>query len=110
MIMTNSFSFRHKDQFCDAARRLIWWMTPDQALRQSLRLVVQIMDIGSLADMRLLQQEFTDTELIVFLQHAPPGILSVRSLRFWQVVLKTDVKPKPRFSGSDPTGSIWRHG
>jgi len=71
--MDDSISFRHKDQFRDAARRLIWWMRPSQALRQPLRLIVQIMDIGSLTDLRLLQQEFTDTELIHFLQHAPPG-------------------------------------
>jgi len=86
--MHDSFTLQNKDRFRDSARRLIWWMKPDEALEQPLRLVVQIMDIGSLSDLRLLQKEFTDTELINILTDAPPGELSARSLRFWQVVLK----------------------
>lgn len=105
--MSYSLTLRHKDRFRDSARRLVWWMKPDEALEQPLRLVTQIMDIGSLPDLRLLQKEFTDTELVNILEHAPPGVLSASSLRFWQVVLKTDAKPKPRFPGSDITGSAW---
>lgn len=86
--MHDSFTLQNKDRFRDSARRLIWWMKPDEALEQPLRLVVQIMDIGSLSNLRLLQKEFTDTELINVLTDAPPGVLSARSLRFWQVVLK----------------------
>ena len=108
--MTYSLILRHKNRFRDPARRLIWWMEPDDALEQPLRLVAQIMDIGSLSDLRLLQKEFTDSELVNILKHAPPGVLSSRSIRFWQVVLQTDVKPKPRFSGSDATGSAWTQG
>jgi len=105
--MANFFTLRHKDRFRDSAKRLVWWLKPEEALEQPLRLVAQIMEIGSLADIRLLQKEFTDTELINILRNAPPGVLSVRSVRFWQVVLKTDAKPKPRFPDSDATGTAW---
>ena len=105
--MVDSFTLLQKDRFRDSARRLVWWLKPDEALEQPLRLVVQIMDIGSFSDLKLLQKEFTDTELINILRNAPPGVLSLRSLRFWQVVLKTDAKPKPRFPGSDATGTAW---
>ena len=108
--MIDSFTLRHKERFRDSARRLIWWLKPDEALEQPLRLIVQIMDIGSLSDLRLLQREFTDIELINILKYAPSGVLSVRSLRFWQVVLKTEAKPKPRFPGSDATGTAWSQG
>ncbi len=100
-------TLRHKNRFRDSARRLVWWMTSDEALKQPLRLVTQIMDIGTLSDLRLLQEEFTDKELGDILCHASSGVLSERSLRFWQVVLKTDAKPSSRFPGSDATGSIW---
>ncbi len=105
--MVDSFTLQHKDRFRDPARRLVWWLKPEEALEQPLRLVAQMMEIGSLSDIRLLQKEFTDTELINILRNAPPGVLSLRSLRFWQVVLKTDSKPKPRFPGSDATGTAW---
>jgi len=105
--MVDSFTLLQRDRFRDSARRLVWWLKPDEALEQPLRLVVQIMDIGSFSDLKLLQKEFTDTELINILRNAPPGVLSLRSLRFWQVVLKTDAKPKPRFPGSDATGTAW---
>lgn len=82
-------------------------MPPEEALEHPLRLVTQIMDIGTLPDMRLLQEEFSNKELKDILRHASPGILSKRSLRFWQVVLKTKIAPSPRFSDSDSTGSKW---
>jgi len=108
--MAYSLTLQRKDLFRDLAQRLIWWMKPDEALEQPLRLVTQIMDIGTLSDLRLLQKEFTDAELINILKHAPPGVVSARSLRFWQVVLKTNAKPKPRFPGSDVTGAAWSQG
>ncbi len=105
--MPFSLNLRHKNRFLDSARRLVWWMTPDEALKQPIRLVTQIMDIGTLSDLRLLQEEFTDKELENILRHASSGVLSGRALRFWQVVLKTDAKPASRFPGSDATGSVW---
>lgn len=72
--MSYSLTFRHKDRFRDSAQRLVWWMKPDEALEQPLRLVTQIMDIGSLPDLRLLQKEFTDTELVNILKHAPSEV------------------------------------
>jgi hypothetical protein len=108
--MGYSFILRHKERFLEPAQRLIWWMKPEEALEHPLRLVTQIMDIGTLSDLRLLQDEFTEVELVSILKDAPPGVLSARSLRFWQVVLKTEAKPQPRFPGSDVTGRVWSQG
>jgi len=105
--MDFTLTLRHKNRFREPARRLVWWMTPDEALSLPLRLVTQIMDTGTMADLRLLQEEFTDTELRDIFRHASPGVLSERSQRFWQVVLQTDAKPASRFPGSDATGSKW---
>lgn len=65
---------QHKDRFRDSAERLIWWMKPDAALEHPLRLITQMMDIGLLTDLRLLQDEFTDTELVNILKHAPSEV------------------------------------
>ena len=97
----------HKNRFRDPAKRLIWWMSPDEALAQPMRLLAQIMNIGTLDDLRLLQEEFSDKELEDILRHAPPGILSAQAVRFWQVVLHTEAAPAPRFTDSDPTGLQW---
>jgi len=105
--MEYSLTLTHKDLFRDSARRLIWWMSPEESLNNPLRLVTQMMDIGTLHDLRLLQKEFTDGELIKILHNASPGVISGRSLRFWQVVLKTKSEPKPRFQDSDTTGLTW---
>jgi len=105
--MSYTVTLKNKELFRESARRLVWWMEPDEALEQPLRLVTQLMEIGTLSDLRLLQSEFSDAELVDILRHAPPGVLSARSLRFWQVVLKTEVRPKPRFHDSDATGSLW---
>ncbi|MFP7755702.1 hypothetical protein ACLG6S_13825 [Thermodesulfobacteriota bacterium B35] len=100
----------HADRFLEPARRLVWWMTPEEALANPLRLVLQIMELGTLSELRLLQDEFSDNELKKILQSAPAGILSPRSLRFWQVVLDTDAAPAPRFPRADATGRVWSQG
>ncbi len=100
----------HPDRFLEPARRLVWWMTPEEALADPLRLVLQIMELGTLADLRLLQNEFSDNQLKNILRNGPAGVLSPRSLRFWQVALDTDAAPAPRFPLADATGRAWSQG
>jgi len=108
--MENTVTLRHAKRFLEPAHRLVWWMTPQEALGNPLRLVLQNMDLGTLPDLRLLQDEFSDNELRNMLANAPAGVLSPRSLRFWQVVLNTDAAPVPRFPLSDATGCAWSQG
>lgn len=61
--MKNSITLKHIDLFREPARRLVWWMTPQEALDNPLRLILQIMNLGTLPDLRLLQNELGENEL-----------------------------------------------
>ena len=66
------------------ARRYVWWMAPDEALREHpARLIAQVMDIGTFEDIVALEELLGRGILRDVIAHAQPGWLRPRSWNFW---------------------------
>jgi hypothetical protein len=66
------------------ARRYIWWLPPDESLALPLRVVAQVMDIGTMADCATLEKHFGRPAMRNALKRAEPGWFRERSWAFWR--------------------------
>jgi hypothetical protein len=69
------------------ARRYVWWQPPDATLARRDHFLCQVMQLGTLEDVRELRQIFGDDAFRAALRSAPPGMLDARSWTFWHLVL-----------------------
>ncbi len=69
------------------ARKYIWWQSPERALRDRHRLIAQVMNIGTHADVEALRTALGDEEFKRALQKARAGEFSERSWNYWHLVL-----------------------
>lgn len=77
----------------DVARRLFWWKTPAEALGDSNRFLAQVMTLGTIEDLRVVRQCFTDDDFRTVLAHAPPGVFDARSWAYWHQFLDLGEAP-----------------
>jgi hypothetical protein len=69
------------------ARKYIWWQPPEYALRDERRLIAQIMNIGTHADVEAVRAALGDAAFKHALQTARAGEFSERSWNYWHLVL-----------------------
>jgi hypothetical protein len=69
------------------ARKYIWWQSPQESLRDRRRLIAQVMNIGTHADVEALRCEVGDEEFKRAIQQAQPGEFSARSWNYWHLIL-----------------------
>lgn len=65
------------------AKRLFWWKTPEEALRDETRFLAQVMALGTLDDVLAAQKEYPEEAWKKALRNAPPGVMDARSWHFW---------------------------
>lgn len=65
------------------ARKYIWWKTPDEAVRQPLRVIAQVMDLGDYADIQRLILEIGEEAFKEAIAHAEAGQFQARSWSYW---------------------------
>jgi hypothetical protein len=65
------------------ATRYVWWKTAEEALRYPERLVAQVMNIGSFADLQRLDEMVGEEELRLVLSQAEAGQFTPRSWHYW---------------------------
>jgi hypothetical protein len=94
------------DPLAAAARRLVWWKSPEAALEDRVRLLAQIMTYGGLVDVRAMLAAAPEQELREVLRHAPPGVFDARSWAYWHVRLGLPAAPLParRLPPWNPSG------
>jgi hypothetical protein len=82
------------------ARKYIWWQSPERTLLDHHRLIAQVMDIGSHADVEALRSALGDDAFKLALQKARAGEFSERSWHYWHLILGVSkpraVPPLPR--------------
>lgn len=77
-------------------QRLFWWMPPDEALRDEVRFLAQVMALGTWDDVEVSQAAYPDEVWKSALKNAPAGVLDPRSWNFWHVRLgMMPVPPMP---------------
>jgi hypothetical protein len=69
------------------ARKYIWWQPPEYALRDPHRLIAQVMNIGTHADVEVLRAALGDDAFKHALQTARAGEFSERSWHYWYLIL-----------------------
>lgn len=65
------------------AAKYIWWQTPEEAALRPQRVMAQVMDLGTFADVRSLEKAAGPDALAQVVRHAEPGWFSPRSWHFW---------------------------
>jgi hypothetical protein len=79
------------------AKKVFWWGTPEEALRNVHRFVAQVMTFGDWGDvqttLRLLGEEVFEKVL----ETPPTGVFDEKSWNYWHLFFKrTSVPPLPK--------------
>jgi transcriptional regulator with XRE-family HTH domain len=69
------------------ARRYVWWQTPDASARGPLRVIAQVMDMGTLEDIQEVAAILGKRRMAEVLDLAPPGWFHPKSWAFWNIAL-----------------------
>ena len=70
----------------ELASRIIWFESPEQALRDPNRFVAYAMRYASHEDMVTIRKYISDGDFTLALDQIPPGILDGRSWAYWNAV------------------------
>jgi hypothetical protein len=65
------------------ARRYVWWLSPDEALRRPGLVASQVMEMGDYEDARALEAALGREALTAVLRNAEPGRFSEAAWAFW---------------------------
>jgi hypothetical protein len=77
----------------ELARKLIWWKTPEEALRWPDRLIAQVMALGTWDDVETVRNVWGDEGFRRVLSSPPPGVFDLRSWNYWHVYF--GIEPVP---------------
>ena len=89
-----------------AARQVVWWMPPEESLRDEILFLNQAMQFGTLEVVQAIRKHFDDETLRNALRNARAGIFDRRSWAYWHLVLGMgDAPPLPvrYIPGVDPS-------
>jgi hypothetical protein len=79
------------------ARRLIWWLPPEEALDFPDRFLAQVMTLGTWDDVRHLWGRLGRERFRQVLINPPPGVFDQRSWHYWHHVFRIHpVPPLPQ--------------
>jgi len=67
----------------EMAQRYIWWKPPEQSLKNLKLLMAQMMNLGTMEDLRWLMSVTTEDDLRLVLENAVVGLFNERSWHFW---------------------------
>ena len=65
------------------ARKYLWWVDSDEALRDQGRLVAQVMNMGTFDDVQYVEEKLGNDYLRRILKQARPGYFGERSWAYW---------------------------
>lgn len=74
------------------AARVVWWKKPEETLANPYDFLCRAMVWGTWQDCLLLDRLFGKKKFIEAIQHAPPGVFTPKTWRFWQLKLGIDPK------------------
>lgn len=74
------------------ARKVVWWMTPAEALAEPRRVIGQTLQWGDFDDVGALRAQYGDRAIAAFLKAAPDGVLDRRSWSLWSLAFRVKAK------------------
>lgn len=75
--------FPQTPEFLRAAKRIVWFKPPEEALANPVELMAYAMKASTDEDMALLLGHVGPDGLIEAIENAPPGIINARSWAYW---------------------------
>ena len=87
------FTLRMPADLAQLARRLVWWKTPEEALRAPDRVIAQVMALGTWDDIEIAKRHWGIEAFRRVLTAPPPGVFDRRSWNYWHVVF--GIAPTP---------------
>lgn len=86
------------------AKRVVWFESPETAVRQPKRFLAYLMTYGTLEEILVAKRYFSEKEFESVLSDPPPGIFDIHSWNYWNIVFKhVPVPPLPERSFSRRT-------
>jgi hypothetical protein len=80
-------------EMLNVARRVVWFREPEEELTDPVHFLAYVMSIGTVDDIKALQDIVGIDEYREVLEKAPPGIFDARSWAYWN--LKCGRQPAP---------------
>ncbi len=72
----------------ELAKKYIWWLPPEQAIRHPKRVIAQVMNLGTYSDWVALEQLYDDETLRGVLKDAKAGWFEPKRWNFWHIHLR----------------------
>ena len=69
-------------------KKYLWWNTPDGTPHETVRVLAQVMELGTHEDAEALRAEVGDEVLRDVLRHAQAGWVSAKSWHYWHYTLR----------------------
>lgn len=89
--------FPHTPRFLRAAKRIVWFKAPEEALDNPVELLAFAMKHATDRDMALLLDHVGEAGLREAIDNAPAGIIDARSWSYWNAKIgRIPAPPPPR--------------
>ncbi len=75
------------------AKRVVWFKSPDDALKDVKLFLAHVMTYGTLTDIRTTLQFFSEHDFETVLDDPPPGVFDRRSWTYWNVRYRREPVP-----------------
>lgn len=73
----------HAVLLTELARKYIWWLKPEEALKYPARVIAQVMDRGEFEDVRRMAEALDEAVLREVVKHAEAGQFTPQSWHYW---------------------------
>jgi len=77
------------------ARRLNWWETPAEAVKNEPRLLAQVMVLGTWEDVQQARKIWPESAFLAVLDNPPLGLFDAKSWNYWHLVFHRSTPPLP---------------
>ena len=95
--MTARSGLARSPALLSVARRLIWWLPPEEALDERSHFLAQVMTLGTWDDVERVRREWGEDVFRDTLDHPPAGIFDRASWHYWHRRLgRETIQPLPK--------------
>jgi hypothetical protein len=84
---------RPTEDLLQVAKRVVWFQTPQETLRDPVLLLCHVMTYGMIEDLKVVRSSFSDDDFKEALRQAHPGIFDARSWAYWHLILGEEPVP-----------------
>ncbi|MBM3837949.1 MAG: hypothetical protein FJ398_08280 [Verrucomicrobia bacterium] len=76
-------SLHQTEALLGIARRLLWWLPPEEGLAQRALFIAQVMTLGTWDDVEIVRDALGEPALRSTLKEPPPGVFDLPSWHYW---------------------------